>query len=172
MDTEEGISSLLGQGEHLLVVIRQVIGVAPGQENQLAVAVDTVVEDPVTLRNSLELLDGLFKIILCSPVSGGCNCSHAQSQSLTRQQAHGRCHCIWNKTKRNIESNMMWFSLSLLVIGRSSLIPVMTIVPVCINTLHWINIISDNKLKMPTLHPRIPPLSDLVFLHILLLILV
>ena len=56
MDTEEGISSLLGQGEHLLIVIRQVIGVAPGQENQLAVAVDTVVEDPVTLRNSLELM--------------------------------------------------------------------------------------------------------------------
>ena len=52
MDTEKGISSLLGQGEHLLVVIRQVIGVAPGQEDQLAVAVDAVVEDPVTLRNS------------------------------------------------------------------------------------------------------------------------
>ena len=50
MDTGEGISSLLGQSEHLLVVIRQVIGVAPGQENQLAVAVDAVVEDPVTLK--------------------------------------------------------------------------------------------------------------------------
>ena len=51
MDTEESISSLLGQSEHLLVVIRQVIGVAPGQQDQLAVAVDAVVEDPVTLKN-------------------------------------------------------------------------------------------------------------------------
>ena len=51
MDTEESISSLLGQGEHLLVVIRQVIGVTPGQQDQLAVAVDAVVEDPVTLKN-------------------------------------------------------------------------------------------------------------------------
>ena len=50
MDSSQGISSLLGQGEHLLVVIRQVIGVAPGQEDQLAVAVDAVVEDPVTLN--------------------------------------------------------------------------------------------------------------------------
>ena len=50
MNTGEGICSLLGQGEHLLVVIRQVIGVAPGQEDKLAVAVNAVVENPVTLK--------------------------------------------------------------------------------------------------------------------------
>ena len=50
MDIEEGISSLLGQCEHLLVVIRQIIGVAPGQQDQLAIAVDAIVEDPVTLQ--------------------------------------------------------------------------------------------------------------------------
>ena len=50
MDIEEGISSLLGQCEHFLVVIRQIIGVAPGQQDQLAIAVDAIVEDPVTLQ--------------------------------------------------------------------------------------------------------------------------
>ena len=53
MDSSEGIRSLLGQSEHLLVVIRQVIGVAPGQEDKLAVAVDAVIEDPVTLKAML-----------------------------------------------------------------------------------------------------------------------
>ena len=57
MDIEEGISSLLGQCEHLLVVIRQIIGVAPGQQDQLAIAVDAIVEDPVTLQ---------LKIIKCN----------------------------------------------------------------------------------------------------------
>ena len=89
MDTGEGISSLLGQSEHLLVVIRQVIGVAPGQEDQLAVAVDAVVEDPVTL---IKVFDFSFIIILLPPVSGGCSCSHGQSQSQTRQQGHDRYH--------------------------------------------------------------------------------
>lgn len=94
MDTGEGIRSLLGQSEHLLVVIRQVIGVAPGQEDQLAVAVDAVVEDPVTLKAIGCDICCFFLWILFSPVSEECSCSHGQSQSLTRPQAHGRCHCI------------------------------------------------------------------------------
>lgn len=94
MNTGEGICPLLGQGEHLLVVIRQVIGVAPGQEDKLAVAVNAVVEDPVTLKAMRCNIQSFSIVIICAPVFGGCSCSHGQSQSLTRQQGHGRCHCI------------------------------------------------------------------------------
>ena len=45
-------------------------------------------------------LSFLLVLILFSPVSAECSCSHGQSQSLTRQQAHGRCHCILNIQKR------------------------------------------------------------------------
>ena len=47
MDVVEGVCAPLGQLEHGLVVVREGVGVSPGQQHQLAVAVDAVVEDPV-----------------------------------------------------------------------------------------------------------------------------
>ena len=76
----ESISSLLSQGQKLLVVIRQSVGVAPWQQDKLAVAVDAVVEDPVPLSlhdvvahmNSLNLRPGLRSMVsVTASIIGG-----------------------------------------------------------------------------------------------------
>ena len=79
MDVVEGVCAPLSQLEHGLIVVREGVGVAPGQQHQLAVAVDAVVEDPVLLSghqvvahvDSLHLRPGGGTVVgVAAPVVG------------------------------------------------------------------------------------------------------
>ena len=71
MDSLKSITTLLSESEEFLVVIRESVGPAPGEQDQLTVAVDAVVEDPVSLplqqvvshMDSLNLRPGLRSMI-------------------------------------------------------------------------------------------------------------
>ena len=71
MNSKESISSLVSQCFQLLIIIREIICVAPWKQNQLAVTVDAVIEDPITSpiekvvahMNSLNLWPGFRTMI-------------------------------------------------------------------------------------------------------------
>ena len=97
MDVVEGVCAPLGQLEHGLIVVREGVGVAPGQQHQLAVAVDAVVEDPVLLPGHDVAAD--VDILHLRPGKGAV------------------------------------VSVTAPVIGAATLVPVMTIVPIGVNSL-------------------------------------
>ena len=50
MNSGQSITALESNGLHVVIVVRRVAGVAPGQQDQLAVAVDGVVEHKLVLH--------------------------------------------------------------------------------------------------------------------------
>ena len=55
MSSRQGIRALAGQGVQLVIVVRHGQAVAPGQEDELAVAVERVVKDPLPLLGEDEV---------------------------------------------------------------------------------------------------------------------